>query len=103
MENYVKRKDDTYGSVFYNSKEQYHRLDGPAREYVNGDKIWCTNGRTHRLNGPAVVWANANEIWWANNEWWINGYAYTKLEHNSLVLFSVLEPKRIDINPTEED
>ena len=44
----------------------YHRLDGPAIEWYNGDKSWFVDGYLHRLDGPAEVWARGNA-------WYING------------------------------
>jgi hypothetical protein len=43
-----------------------HREDGPAVEYVNGDRSWFIYGKRHRMDGPAVEWGD-------RMEWWING------------------------------
>ena len=43
-----------------------HRVDGPAVEYANGDKLWHLNGKRHRVDGPAVEYANGNEGWYLN-------------------------------------
>ena len=32
---------------------KFHREDGPAIEWSNGDKEWYLNGRRHREDGPA--------------------------------------------------
>jgi len=72
-----------------------HRLDGPASIFPE-EKEWWMYGKQHRLDGPAV------EIGNYRREWYINNKIYSKSCHNRLVLFSMLEPKRVCINPTEE-
>ena len=76
--------------VYYNSSGEYHREDGPAVIYADGDQLWYINNKFHREDGPAVTWANGNQYWWINGkrhreygpavtwadgdqEWWING------------------------------
>lgn len=82
------------GNVFYrktsNQDSDLHREDGPAIEYVNGDKICLINHKRHRKNGPAVERANGDKEWffegklhredgpaveWINGdkEWWFGG------------------------------
>jgi len=81
---------DEEGTVRWFWRGQLHRDDGPAVEYVNGDKSWWRNGLQHREDGPAVEWANGSK-WWCRNgelhredgpaierangtkEWWRNG------------------------------
>ena len=99
MENYTEREVDEYGNIeYFNSKKQNHRLDGPAIEYTRGSKYWYVNGKRHRLDGPAAIWQNGEM-----NLWWINDNVYLKSCHNRLYLFSILEPQRIDLSPTEDD
>jgi hypothetical protein len=58
-----------------------HREDGPAVEWVNGDKSWYINGKwangdkewfingkLHREDGPAVELANGNKYWYINDK-----------------------------------
>lgn len=40
-----------------------HRKDGPAEEFVNGDKFWYYEGRLHREYGPACERLNRDK-WW---------------------------------------
>jgi len=73
-----------------NSQDQYHREDGPAREYDNGDKYWYRNGELHREDGPAMEFVDGTKSWYRNGqlhredgpaieyynghkEYWING------------------------------
>jgi len=95
MENYRTIRN-VRGNVFYfNAKGQAHRLDGPAVIWANGDKVWCIHGRCHRLNGPAVEYSKGDKAWYLINK------IYPKMDHNIFVLFSALEPKRIDLNPVQ--
>jgi len=120
MENYVKKEINEYGSVIYtNSREQKHRLDGPAIEWMDGSKFWYKNGHWHRTDGPALIFAHGRKCWYVNGQqhrldgpsivyetgqisWSINGYIYSKSKHNRLVLFFMLEPGKINLNLLKE-
>jgi hypothetical protein len=58
--------------IYKNELDQYHREDGPAKEWVgggyNGHKIWFFNGKEHRLDGPAVIWYDGKLAWYKNGE-----------------------------------
>jgi hypothetical protein len=95
MENYVKREVDYQGNIrYYNSKSDLHRLDGPAIEWIDGDKEWWVIGNRHRLNGYAVSWRSVHKFWYLKNK------NYSKSCHNRLYLFSILEPRRVELAPT---
>ena len=97
MENYSKRMVDDYGNVYYfNYKNQLHRTNGSAYIGSNDDKEWRINGRLHRLDGPAIEWGHGFK------EWYLNHKKYLKSRHNNLVLFSVLEPRIIDLKPVKK-
>lgn len=53
---------------YYNSKNQFHRLDGPAIECTEDDQHWLKNDEFHRIGGPARSWPNKKF-----DEWWVNG------------------------------
>lgn len=53
-----------------------HREDGPAIEYINGDKAWARNGELHREDGPAVEYADGHI------RWYLEGEEYTEEEFN---------------------
>jgi len=56
---------DKDGTVhWYNEKHELHREDGPAIEYVNGDKFWYMNGKLHNSDGPAIIYSNGEEHWY---------------------------------------
>jgi len=51
--------------IDYRRNGHLHRLDGPAREYENGDKIWFQNHQLHRVNEPVIEYKGSKE-WWQN-------------------------------------
>ena len=58
-----------YGEKFwYDSNGQFHRDDGPAQEYADGDKFWLQHDKRHRYDGPAVEYADGTNEWWLNDE-----------------------------------
>ena len=90
MENYTKKDVKSDGCVYYyNSKNEYHRLDDPAKEHPNGSKAWCINNKFHRLDGPAVEWGTGEKFWYLKDKY------FTKSGHNRMALFFTLEPRRI--------
>ena len=73
MEEYRVTVNSDY-TKWYNSKNELHRLDGPAIEWVDGSKEWWYNGNLHRLEGPAAEYKNGQK------EWYIGGIKYTEEE-----------------------
>jgi hypothetical protein len=84
---------------YYKNKEMtiFHREDGPAVEWSNGEKCWYLNGKLHREDGPAVEYACGSKYWYLNGElhredgpaieyacgdktWYLNGVVYTEEE-----------------------
>lgn len=51
---------------------RFHREDGPALTYANGDQEWFIHGNHHREDGPAIIWGETKE-------WWVNGIQYDPL------------------------
>ncbi len=45
-----------------------HREDGPAAEFADGTKGWIINGKLHREDGPAIIHADGTLEWWLNGE-----------------------------------
>jgi hypothetical protein len=61
---------DQYGNKYCrNSKGQFHRIDGPAIEGLDGFKAWYVNGKRHRVNGPAIEYPNDSKSWYINGKW----------------------------------
>ena len=45
-----------------------HREDGPAIEWVSGNKEWLVNGKLHRLDGPALEYVTGYSAQWFVND-----------------------------------
>ena len=61
------RKETVSSNIYYyNDLNQLHRVDGPAIECANGDKLWFLNGQCHREDGPAVEYADGTKYWYRN-------------------------------------
>lgn len=71
----VKRTSFFNRTEYTNILGQYHRIDGPAIEYANGDGSWYQNGKLHRLDGPALDWDD-------DKEYYINGNSLSEEEFN---------------------
>lgn len=56
----------------------YHRTDGPAIKYADGEIHYYINGKLHNENGPAVDTAPGLSN--SHKEWWLNGVEYSKEE-----------------------
>ena len=56
-------KEEIY---YYNSSGEYHREDGPAVIYADGNQYWWINGKRHREDGPAIIWADGTQAWYIN-------------------------------------
>jgi hypothetical protein len=56
---------DEFGNKFWiNTKGEFHRLDGPAKEFENGNKEWWFNGVIHREDGPAAISPSGEKLWY---------------------------------------
>ena len=102
METYKVTVDDEGATNWYNSKDELHRLDGPAFENASGTKMWYKEGKCHRVDGSAVEWANGFKEWfiegalhrtdgpayeWGDGtkQWYLEGKEYSEEEyHNKL-------------------
>lgn len=52
----LKIRIDNNGTKYYfNSKNELHRLGGPALEYFSGHLYWFKNHKSHRIGGPATI------------------------------------------------
>lgn len=67
-----------WNAVCHMKECKFHRTDGPAVEWKNGDREWYVDGNLHRLDGPAV------EHIGTGNCWYVNGKEYSKEKFNSL-------------------
>ena len=68
------------GNKHWLLSDRLHRTDGPAIDLVETElgtvKKWSINGKYHREDGPAVEFGNGYK------EWWMNGVQYSKEEFN---------------------
>jgi hypothetical protein len=57
-----------YSNCYFKDKKMSirHRLDGPAVEFVGGDKYWFVDNERHRLDGPAVDNSDGDKHWYIN-------------------------------------
>jgi len=63
----MRKETDSSGTIrYYNDLNQFHREDGPAIEYANGDKYWYLNDQIHRVDGPAIEYASGEKYWYRN-------------------------------------
>jgi hypothetical protein len=62
---------DNYGTIMYFLNGKYHREDGPAIEFDNGDKQYLINDEFHRLDGPAVEFSSPSLS--HLNKWYYKG------------------------------
>ncbi len=67
---------DSDGNICHIKNGKWHREDGPAVEWANGDKFWCINDRYHRDGGPAKEFASGHKEWWVNGKWHRTKKAY---------------------------
>ena len=81
----VKDKD---GNIVYYLKGEFHRTDGPAIEFANGDKRWYLNGELHREDGPAMEWVDGGKEWYLNDVCYGQNDDFT---HKSWIKFVQLE------------
>lgn len=62
MEDYDHHYCDHNGE-YYTLRAKYHRLNGPAIIYPDGEGWYC-KGALHRLDGPAVIGATGYRAWY---------------------------------------
>lgn len=74
--------------IVWTLRGRFHRTDGPAVEWADGDKHWIIHGKLHREDGPAVEF-RILKSWYKYGrrhredgpaitrpeyvEWWLNG------------------------------
>jgi len=90
MQTYKVTVDEDKTIRWYNEKDQFHRLDGPAVEHMDGSKTWYVENKLHRIDGPAIEYADGHREWWfdgklhrlggpaiecanGDKEWWVKG------------------------------
>ena len=86
------------GTKCWYKNGNWHREDGPAIEYADGDyQEWWLNGKRHREDGPAYIDGDYYQEWYLNGKlhredgpavingdkqvWYLNGIEYSKEEY----------------------
>jgi hypothetical protein len=60
----VKTTTSSSGIKYWWKGAKFHREDGPAIEYGNGDVAWYFEGNLHREDGPAIEWVSGYKVWY---------------------------------------
>ncbi len=93
---------DSMGDVLYIKNGKFHREDGPAIEWADGNRTWYKNGELHREDGPAIEYTSGDKFWYKNDKkhredgpavelangtkkWYIDGVQYSEEEYNKKV------------------
>lgn len=58
-------KNDKYHRIEYRVNDEWHRTNGPAFLWYDGDFDWYLFGEQHRYYGPV----NLGENWWIHGEY----------------------------------
>lgn len=56
-----------YGTIRWLLNDKFHRENGPAVEFINGNKFWYINNLLHREDGPAVECGDGCREYWYND------------------------------------
>jgi len=56
------------GDKRYYINDKLQREDGPAIEDLNGDKWYYINGKRHREDGPAIEFVNGSKCYFINDK-----------------------------------
>jgi hypothetical protein len=69
VNNIPKLEVDQYGNKWWLLNGRLHREDGPALEFIDGDRYtyWYFDGLLHRTDGPAVERFDGYKEYWLNH------------------------------------
>ena len=85
-----------YGDKFwYDSDSKWHREDGPAIEWNNGNKWWCKHGHFHREDGPAIEWVSGYKEYYLDNIQYSEEEYWEKIKELKKCKLFKLEDKKI--------
>jgi len=85
-------------TVWRNAKGQLHRTDGPAIEFVNGDKQWFQNDILYRTDGPAIELANGDKLWCADGDLFSESELLAKMKMRGLTTDEIAEKFGIPVS-----
>lgn len=89
------------GAKQWLNERKFHRLDGPAMEWLDGHKEWWVEGKCHRLDGPAVEQSNGFKHWYLEDQHYpkISLEDYVVLDHDKgkyeLMWYKLLDEDKI--------
>jgi hypothetical protein len=67
MQNYDEKEIYRSSDIYYYLNKVFHRTNGPAIEYNNGDKCWYVYGDRHNDKGPATIHKTGWTFWFLND------------------------------------
>jgi len=71
-----------FGTSYYYLNGKFHREDGPAIEWADGDKSWYRHGELHREDGPAIEYGKiARKRYILNERYFLNDVEYSEQEY----------------------
>jgi len=90
--------------VEYTLNGKFHRENGPALEYTDGEKHWYINGIPHREGGPAIEYASGSKEWYLHGvrhredgpakeysngykEYWVNGEYLDFITNDHMLIY----------------
>ena len=71
-------------------------IEYTVKVWANGSKFWYLNGKLHREDGPAIEWADGDKFW-CSKSWYLSGERVTEEEHKRLTS-KVVEMTMEEIN-----
>ena len=115
METYKVTVNDKGTTRWYNAKDEYHRVGGPAIEFSDGGKQWFIEGKRHRIDGPAIEFADGDKEWYKEGKrhridgpaiefsdvgkvWYLEGKEYTEAEYHKKLHAGTCEGKVVEID-----
>lgn len=89
--------EDFDGTKYWYLNNLFHRENGPAIEYINGQVEYYKYGKCHREDGPARILPDGTKQYWLNDEahredgaaqihpdgtkdYWLNGNYYPDIQ-----------------------
>ena len=84
------------GTLKIDDNRILHRLDGPAVEGSNGDRLWFKDGEFHREDGPAIIYANGDKHWYIDGKLHREGGAASEYTDGARYYYMHYELHRID-------
>jgi hypothetical protein len=66
--------------LYFNTKNQLHRIGGPARIWLDDYQSYWVNDKLHRIGGPAAIKPDGTQ-WY-----YVDGIEYTQEQYPQAVL-----------------